>query len=104
MVEPENKTLISVTADTKLALLAYNPDVATKFDLVTNAETVIYLFNHSSYMLAKYGKCTNLLKAYALAKCLDEEEIEAVICETFFETPAETRKKEKLILLIERRE
>ena len=91
-------------ADTPIKLSFYNPDVEQCYDLVTDAKTAKYLFNHNEYMLHKCGQCNDYKKAYVLALGLDEEEVEEVLCESFFETPAEIIAKEKLDLSIERKE
>lgn len=91
-------------ADTPIKLSLYNPDVEQCYDLITDAKTAKYLFNHNEYMLHKCGQCNDYKKAYVLALGLDEEEVEEVLCESFFETPAEIRAKEKLDLSIERKE
>lgn len=91
-------------ADTLIKLSFYNPDVEQCYDLVTDAKTAKYLFNHNEYMLHKCGQCNDYKRAYVLALGLDEEEVEEVLCESFFETPAEIRVKEKLDLSIERKE
>ena len=98
----KEKVLVQFNATTPINIKSYVPDIEQEFKLTTDAKTVKYLFNHNQQMIKKCGFCKDYETAYVLARGLDEEQVEEVICQSFLETPIAVRDLQHLILSIER--
>lgn len=98
----QNKKLVVVADDTPIKLDAYDPDTMTDFSIETNVKSAKYIFNHSEYILDKFGKLDSF-QTYVIAKGLSQEIINAVLLQGYFETNDQIKQEKKLVLYLERR-